>query len=391
MATAGPDRDPDDRANIAWLHSPKSVSSLCAGCSQSQGGQGAQCLQPTPPPPAVPPNVESAATKRLRCSDGAARVTAARTRLLIGIFSGPGKSMKPRRAGIRSTWLRWDRMGYSALGCFVIGVNKMPVATVGALEREAEAHGDLILDTQATDVLAAHHVNKVGPLQIQKLFGWWKHAASLLGAGTHVSHVAKVDDDTFVNLPQLEVVLASFGCKPQLYYGSMAFAGYNPLTYTMCGFSFAPSARPYRRYNCSQSGATPPVPFAMGAFVLLSTHLVALVGRSAHVAAFANRSAAKSFMNLGNEDVALGFWLRRRGELAGGRPRLNITYVRGNYNIPNLGCHLNNKLYRPPSKDAIAIHFVRTPGAMKYVWLVLQNKSAHDKDMCRRMTGDGRI
>eukprot|EP00966_Prymnesium_polylepis_P291672 6736618-Prymnesium_polylepis.1 len=71
----------------------------------------------------------------------------------------------------------------------------------------------------------------------------------------------------------------------------------------------------------------------MGALVVLSTALATAVGTSAAVAAFANRSRG-NFTNLGNEDVALGFWLRRSGELAKAAPWLNVTYVRDNSAIP---------------------------------------------------------
>eukprot|EP00966_Prymnesium_polylepis_P002543 58540-Prymnesium_polylepis.1 len=70
----------------------------------------------------------------------------------------------------------------------------------------------------------------------------------MVRGASHVLHISKADDDTFLNLPALEskAKLASFGCAPQLYYGSMAIAGYNPNTFAMCGITFSHTARPDR-------------------------------------------------------------------------------------------------------------------------------------------------
>ena len=53
-----------------------------------------------------------------------------------------------------------------------------------------------------------------------------------------VRHIAKVDDDTFLNLPVLQRDLDSLHCRKHLYYGIFAFAGYNSVTYTKCGFDY---------------------------------------------------------------------------------------------------------------------------------------------------------
>ena len=49
-----------------------------------------------------------------------------------------------------------------------------------------------------------------------------------------VRHIAKVDDDTFLNLPLLQRDLNSFHCAKHLYYGVFAFAGCSPQRFRKC-------------------------------------------------------------------------------------------------------------------------------------------------------------
>ena len=110
-----------------------------------------------------------------------------------------------------------------------------------------------------------------------KGYEWWRTAASLLpanGGGGGIAHFAKVDDDSFVHLINLEADLRrlwvrrrrpprrhrtkrpparpprprliprprgrpSSQCVPQLHYGSIAFTGYDPSIWRMCGWSAA--------------------------------------------------------------------------------------------------------------------------------------------------------
>lgn len=125
----------------------------------------------------------------------------------------------------------------------------------------------------------------------------------------------------------------------------------------------------------------------MGAFILLSNSLVSLVAHSKHAAEMAERSSNGNHKNLGNEDVALGFWLRKHGEISNVAPWLNVTYVADNGHIPNLGCHVHAMLYRPPSEKDVAVHFVKSPLGMKYVWDVIYHGMPHNKSLCQKMVG----
>ena len=50
--------------------------------------------------------------------------------------------------------------------------------------------------------------------------------------------VAKTDDDSFLHLPRLIQSLALVHCMPHVYFGAFAFTGYNPSSFTGCGFSW---------------------------------------------------------------------------------------------------------------------------------------------------------
>lgn len=164
----------------------------------------------------------------------------------------------------------------------------------------------------------------------------------------------------------------------------MAHAGYNPLTFTKCGFSYDGMGRPYRRFKCAAAGAHPPMPFAMGAFILLATPLVRHVADSAAVAEFARRASAGRHTD---EDVATGFWL---GEAHRARV-LNVTYVRANPLIPNIACYHKNQVYRVPGSGSVAVHFVKTVAAMRYVWGIIHDGRSPNASECRKATGDSRL
>ena len=83
----------------------------------------------------------------------------------------------------------------------------------------------------------------------------------------------------------------------------------------------------------------------------------------------------------------MGFWLSRFH--MGGVAR--VTYVRVNERLTNLGCALHNGLYKPPKNRSVAVHFVKRPGGMAYVWGLLVEGQKHNVTRCHQMTGDYRL
>jgi hypothetical protein len=333
-------------------------------------------------------------------------------RLVLGITSPPHRRGAKQREGIRQTWFRYPGMGRTVVACFVIGRNGTKERDRARMDQEARIKGDLIF--------LPHVRDGDGPfVTISKLHAWFRLACELLGlisrgdplrsnspravlggygaALTHgVRHIAKVDDDTFLNLPVLTRELDSLHCWRSLYFGNLAFAGYNPVSFLKCGFDYSAKGGRYRRYACwnesnPHGAAHPPFPWTSGALMLASTPLVVRIAAAPEIGEFVERSklnhARLGRVSSTDEDVAMGFYISRfhRARLA------NVTYVRVNERLTNLGCGRNSGLYKPPKNRSVGIHFVKNAGGMAYVWSLLVHGMPHNKTRCREMTGDGRL
>jgi len=209
-----------------------------------------------------------------------------------------------------------------------------------------------------------------------------------------VRHIAKVDDDTFLNLPLLQRDLNSFHCAKHLYYGVFAFAGYNPQRFLKCGFDYGAGGGRYRRYGCANrtgGAAHPPFPWTSGAMMLASTSLIVRIAAEPAIGAFVERSKAHHVLNgrvsSTDEDVAMGFYISRF-HLAG---LARVTYVNVARWLTNLGCFRLRGLYAPPRNSSVGLHFVKSAGGMQYVWEVLHDRWPVNATRCRDMTGDGRL
>ena len=178
---------------------------------------------------------------RTACSELARGTGLRHTQLLVGVHSAPSHSQ--RRAAIRASWMQWASAGRSVVVCFLVGRDGLSKARARSLEAEAALHRDILLLDVADRVV----------LSLPKTFGWWQAAAALVAHGTAVRWVAKVDDDSFVHLPNLEAGLRRLHCHRHLYLGSFARSGYDPVRLAKCGFSWTGSDN-YRRYGCQARG-----------------------------------------------------------------------------------------------------------------------------------------
>ena len=389
-----------------------------------------------------PPSFIGSAKRSASCADlRHSRLSALRgVRLVLGVTSAPDRWGALRRAGIRQTWMHYPGVGQSTLVCFVVGRRRVRRKDLVRLDAEAALHGDL--------VFLRGTVDGQGPfVTISKLHAWFRLASELLGlidrgesgggggesgggsgalssaeaaqlhpssprhpiggyaaAAAHsVRHIGKVDDDTFIHVPELQRELDALHCVRGLYIGNLAYSGYNPLTFTKCGFDYSPSGGRYRTYNCAASppanaehaAAYPPFPWTSGALVLASTTLIVRIAADGAIGRFVARSADPTGphqpgMRAGHntdEDVAMGFWLSRFHRAGVAR----VTYVRANERLTNLGCRRNDGLYRPPRDRSMGVHFVKTAGGMQYVWGVLADGQKPNVTRCHRMTGDYRL
>ena len=112
-----------------------------------------------------------------------------------------------------------------------------------------------------------------------------------------------------------------------------------------------------------------------GALMLASTPLIVRIAAEPAIGDFVERSKLRH-VQLGrvkstDEDVAMGFYMSRfhLGGLA------NVTYVRINDQLTNLGCARNGGLYRRPNPRDVGKHFRRrradmpTCGRSSTAWL----------------------
>ena len=151
-------------------------------------------------------------------------------RLVLGITSAPNKWGRKIRAGIRRTWLSYPSVNRSVIACFVIGRRSVKPRELKLLDVEAAKFGDLAFLPYVRD--------GDGPfVTISKAHAWFRLASEQLGlitkgdaehsnssraviggykavAAHSVRHIAKVDDDTYLNLPELQHDLDSLHCWP---------------------------------------------------------------------------------------------------------------------------------------------------------------------------------
>ena len=312
-----------------------------------------------PPPPPAAPLVRSGPPPR--CSDSAAQLTAAGVFLLVGVQSGPSERHLARRNAIRHSWIRWENVGRTVLVCFLLGRRELRPGALRRLEAEAAENGDVLWLTNATDE----------GVPTLKGYEWWRTAASLLPAdsgGGGIAHFAKVDDDSFVHLINLEADLRRLWVRrrrrraarrppparpprPRLIPRPSVVAvrasaalrfdrvhRLRPVDLADVRLVVAAGRTQHRKEACARKGAHPPFPFMNGAMELLSAGLVRHVAASAEVDAFVARAkgAIEARKQAGhamadrqrgprvwrqNEDIALGFWIARAIRLG----RFNVT------------------------------------------------------------------
>ena len=161
-------------------------------------------------------------------------------------------------------------------------------------------------------------------MHVSKIYLFWRRAALLMQAAPSIRHVAKVDDDCFLHLPNVEADLARLACVPDLAYGKVAWISLRQAPLAVCGFSWAAHHLPYQRRGCGRLGFGEPFPFVVGILELLSSSLVRHVGTSAEVArSYALASGPDAISTGTTEDPLVGSWV------AGAtRSRRSLSFVK---------------------------------------------------------------
>ena len=325
----------------------------------------------------VPALVEPAAsitdnTAHVYCDDPAS-IGRSQVRLLVGVISSP--AMKSRRDAIRTTWAGVPSR--TALVCFVLGSRVPSQARLTAMSEERAAHRDVIWLPRAVDGCGTQYA------PISKFLFFWKAAAAILEVAPAIAHVAKVDDDSFVHLPNLEADLARLHCVRHLSYGRFAWLGVRPSPLAVCGFSWPAIPHAYLRRGCASRGFHPPTPFAVGMLQLLSRDVVLSLA--------ASRDAERFVLEAGptppkEEDAVLGFWVSRVSR------KLNLTHVRVGGRMSDIACNAHRgqgplqQIAPEAMSGALVVHQLKTAGGQHYIWDLIHGGVPHQHGNCSYWT-----
>ena len=282
-----------------------------------------------------------------------------------GVLSGP-RGGKARRAAIRDSWMRYSDVGVRLTVCFVLGER--------GLSRRARRSLD------APDVIWMD-VEETGILSIPKCFEWWRTASR---TASQFSHIAKVDDDTFVHVPKFMHALGEAVHK-------------------------CPSRSSLARWRTLGTGhirsACVAGPGRRAAGRGISSNAVSVASRRSSRSLSARckccRAAWRTTLARGVPSIALWPLPTRAATCASARAtrtsrsvtgslstlpgqRANVSYVMINDRAPNLGCFRDGGLYRRPRAEHIVIHRVKGAEGMTYVWRQLHDGASHDPLTCAR-------
>lgn len=123
---------------------------------------------------------------------------------------------------------------------------------------------------------------------------------------------------------------------------------------------------------------------------ILSWEVAIAIAHAPAVQAFVRRATARVNHTLWDksEDVAMGHWLMQMAISGSPAARDDLMFAsleptRGH----NLGCRKSAHLYRRPRNASVAIHFVKRPEGMGYLYSLLREQRPHAPRACSRAAG----
>lgn len=259
--------------------------------------------------------------------------------LAIGVASASSEAGHARRRASRQTWARSRRT--DVLACFLLS-SRGPEAALLALRREAQRQHDMLFfDVAESATLTPTQAKLAGFKKrlhghcVFKNWAWVRHAAARWPS---VPWIAKLDDDTLVNLPPTLHLLGSLGCHRHAFVGPMLWTSWLREVPSLgirslpCGYSTGGLLGALKKLrmpmttlfnmdptlmaqSCDQLGASPPFPFALGGGYFVSSALLQRLARSQAVAQWV-ASAEAAAARQGAEpqviffsDTTMGYWL----------------------------------------------------------------------------------
>ena len=343
--------------------------------------------------------------------------TTAPLRLAVGVMSRP--SNINQRVAVRVTWGR--ATPDLILPCFLVGkvVKRTPRSPWDKRRDEEKTEpdggpkGELSLNPSLAELAAEHatHGDVLvldGSAEIHqggtsglKTLTWWRHVTQKM---PNAVWVGKCDDDTLVNVPRLLARLPPIESPevaqryPRALFGTIKWGCYSdarnkwePSWKTWpCGRTqFAKSQAPGEAANLSLTYEGP-YELALGWFFAMPRRLASLLATCKYASWFHERAYhATHEPFLRKEDDPLnGFWLYKCLKEAG-EPPVQPLQSMHEAEAHNMACISPHGLYRRPNNKSIAVHFLKTVSAMRYVAAVLRWERAgeprHSKGCCARM------
>ena len=204
----------------------------------------------------------------------------------FGVVSAP--EYLERRQGSRCSWLKWPSIGHSIVVRFVIRALHAPPAVERLLSLEQAAHGDVFRVS-----VPWNETRLRGP--VLSVAAWLSHATVEFA---HARFIAKLDDDAYINVPELErllwEVLRVSPSPERIYLGPMSWFHWYPRIFERSGFGWSYTMAWMLGQNCRNvtaaeercrwqgcGGCVGPFPFASGYLAVLSTPLAVDVVGSA--------------------------------------------------------------------------------------------------------------
>jgi hypothetical protein len=259
-----------------------------------------------------------------------------------------------------------------------------------SLQREHARFGDVLLLEGSAEI----HQGGTSGL---KTLTWWKHVAAHL---PNAEWVGKCDDDTLVHVPKLLLRLPPASeAPPRALFGTIKWGCYSDQRLKWepswkkwpCGRTqFARSQAPGERANLSLTYEGP-YELALGWFYTMPRRLVVLLANCKYANWFHERAlhtTSEPFLRK-EDDPLNGFWLYKCLREAGEGPVQPLPTMREG-EAHNMACISPHGLYRRPSNSSIAVHFLKTVSAMRYVGAVLRWErqgvsTKHTRSCCARM------
>lgn len=251
-------------------------------------------------------------------------------------MSAPSALGEQRREASRRTW---SQQHTGLLACFLLTLRSR--TSTPSLSIEAARERDLVFfDVPESATLTEVQARRAGYRKrrhghcVFKNYAWFRHVQKFW---QHVPWVAKVDDDTFLNVPLLLGTLRALRCHEHVFLGPMMWTSWLNEVRALgirslpCGFSTGGllgalnflrdrtlmsilfgSARSVTNRPCDALGATPPFPFALGGGYIFSAPLLAWLANASDIrewveAAQAARTGESQVVFF--SDTTTGYWL----------------------------------------------------------------------------------